>query len=328
MRFFSFFPVKILFLFIFPVFILCAGLIIKDKSMQGKPEEHGGLISGHEQSLVPDRAETIMKTLSAAYPDRIGPAEFRNGDWAFLIGDKWFYYAEGRILPEEIRSRTEEYRPLGFNSNYQLELPSWESTFEQREARTRSMEENQNRGNRQNQVRTARRSQYFFEALWNIKNFDEAWDQQAEIDFLGHEIKIHSGISHLMAAINKIILEEAQTNPAVRQWINSLGTVEGWNWRNVASSGNRSFHSYGIAIDILPKNLGGLATYWLWTSRHDPQWWNTPYSRRYHPPDEVIRTFESFGFIWGGKWLNFDTMHFEYRPEIFILSNIPIKTEV
>ena len=38
----------------------------------------------------------------------------------------------------------------------------------------------------------------------------------------------------------------------------------------------------------------------------------------------VIKTFESFGFIWGGKWGNFDTMHFEYRPEIFVLSSIPM----
>jgi D-alanyl-D-alanine carboxypeptidase len=26
--------------------------------------------------------------------------------------------------------------------------------------------------------------------------------------------------------------------------------------------------------------------------------------------------FEQHGFIWGGKWYHYDTMHFEYRPEI------------
>ena len=25
---------------------------------------------------------------------------------------------------------------------------------------------------------------------------------------------------------------------------------------------------------------------------------------------------EKYGFIWGGRWYHFDTMHFEYRPEI------------
>ena len=26
--------------------------------------------------------------------------------------------------------------------------------------------------------------------------------------------------------------------------------------------------------------------------------------------------FERHGFIWGGKWHHYDTMHFEYRPEL------------
>ena len=127
-----------------------------------------------------------------------------------------------------------------------------------------------------------------------------------------------------MGRIEEIIIAESRTNQTVRQWINSLGSIAAWNWRNVASSGNRSFHSYGIAVDILPRNQGGLAIYWMWSAQHDPLWWNIPYSRRWHPPDPVINAFESHGFIWGGRWGNFDTMHFEYRPEAFVLSNIPL----
>ena len=26
---------------------------------------------------------------------------------------------------------------------------------------------------------------------------------------------------------------------------------------------------------------------------------------------------EAEGFAWGGRWFYFDTMHFEYRPELF-----------
>jgi hypothetical protein len=33
-------------------------------------------------------------------------------------------------------------------------------------------------------------------------------------------------------------------------------------------------------------------------------------------PQEVVAIFEKRGFIWGGKWYHFDTMHFEYRPEL------------
>jgi hypothetical protein len=40
----------------------------------------------------------------------------------------------------------------------------------------------------------------------------------------------------------------------------------------------------------------------------------------YYPnqiPWPIILLFEKYGFIWGGKWHHFDTMHFEYRPELF-----------
>jgi peptidoglycan L-alanyl-D-glutamate endopeptidase CwlK len=31
-----------------------------------------------------------------------------------------------------------------------------------------------------------------------------------------------------------------------------------------------------------------------------------------------VTIFENHGFIWGGKWYHFDTMHFEYRPELLV----------
>ena len=33
-------------------------------------------------------------------------------------------------------------------------------------------------------------------------------------------------------------------------------------------------------------------------------------------PYEIVEIFERHGFIWGGRWYHFDTMHFEYRPEL------------
>ena len=32
---------------------------------------------------------------------------------------------------------------------------------------------------------------------------------------------------------------------------------------------------------------------------------------------ELVNIFEKNGFIWGGRWYHYDTMHFEYRPEMF-----------
>jgi hypothetical protein len=31
---------------------------------------------------------------------------------------------------------------------------------------------------------------------------------------------------------------------------------------------------------------------------------------------KIVDVFEKHGFIWGGKWYHYDTMHFEYRPEL------------
>ena len=31
--------------------------------------------------------------------------------------------------------------------------------------------------------------------------------------------------------------------------------------------------------------------------------------------ETIVKVFEKYGFIWGGRWYHYDTMHFEYRPE-------------
>jgi hypothetical protein len=77
--------------------------------------------------------------------------------------------------------------------------------------------------------------------------------------------------------------------------------------RPVADTGQRSMHAWGAAIDINP----AVADYWLWrrSGRSIPAYANRV------PPD-VVSVFERHGFIWGGRWAHYDTMHFEYRPEL------------
>jgi hypothetical protein len=137
---------------------------------------------------------------------------------------------------------------------------------------------------------------------------------------------VHYSILEELALVEERILEAAKTSAEVRQWINRLDTLTGWNWRTIADTQSRSFHAYGAALDLLPRSYGGLQTYWLWTAENYPDWWAVPYERRSHPPEAVIRAFEEYGFIWGGKWLFFDTMHFEYRPEILLLSAMTFKS--
>ena len=43
-----------------------------------------------------------------------------------------------------------------------------------------------------------------------------------------------------------------------------------------------------------------------------------PILYRNRMPEEIVAIFEKHGFIWGGKWYHFDTMHFEFRPELLL----------
>jgi hypothetical protein len=81
------------------------------------------------------------------------------------------------------------------------------------------------------------------------------------------------------------------------------------NCRTIAGTSRLSAHGMGIAIDIATKR----SNYWQWN--HVGAWRN-------EIPVEIVRIFEKHGFIWGGKWHHFDTMHFEYRPEILRASNV------
>ena len=267
----------------------------------------------------PSRAEKVMKALAAAYPKIIDRAEFRNDDWALLLRDKWYYYAEGRMLTEELMDRASEFSPVFFSYNYQVELPPWTEPTADQADRYR----NRNRNNNESTPRPRlQRSLSFQENLWQAGNREESSRQVKAIDFLGKTVTVHQDIVEVLSQVEQRIRDAAKIEPQVQDWITNIGEIHGWNWRNVAGSASRSNHSYGIAIDILPKSLGGKATYWQWTAN----WWSIPYEDRYHPPDTVVKAFEAYGFIWGGKWAFFDTMHFEYRPENFILSGLELAT--
>jgi hypothetical protein len=170
-----------------------------------------------------------------------------------------------------------------------------------------------------------KRSSHFFDALWDVRNRDEAWANVKTIKFLGREVLVHYAIMEELALIEKRIQAQAQDDAALRLWISRLQSITAWNWRNIAGSQSRSNHSYGTAIDLLMPTQRGMETYWLWTQQKNVDWWAVPYTSRLQPPQAVIEAFEAYGFIWGGKWQFYDTMHFEYRPEILLLNDIKLK---
>ena len=78
------------------------------------------------------------------------------------------------------------------------------------------------------------------------------------------------------------------------------------NWRKISNTNRLSTHSFGIAIDINIKK----SDYWEWQKQDG----KLKYKNKI--PLEIVKIFEKHGFIWGGRWYHYDTMHFEYRPEL------------
>lgn len=106
-------------------------------------------------------------------------------------------------------------------------------------------------------------------------------------------------------ALERVVAELRQLPPAMTKYlVPSAGT---YNCRRIAGTERRSMHAYGAGIDISTAE----ANYWLWTKPIDGHY---PYRNRI--PFAIIEIFERHGFIWGGKWYHYDTMHFEYRPEL------------
>lgn len=132
-----------------------------------------------------------------------------------------------------------------------------------------------------------------------------------EVDWLPSRSRVklkmtgENGVAQQLAKIST----ELDTLPRsfTRYLLPPAGT---YNCRVVAGTDQQSAHGYGIAIDIAVKP----AHYWRWQqpdASGNPIWRNAI-------PIDIVRIFEHHGFIWGGRWAHYDTMHFEYRPELLL----------
>jgi hypothetical protein len=104
--------------------------------------------------------------------------------------------------------------------------------------------------------------------------------------------------------LKEVSAEIDELDPAIKRAAYPIAGV--LSCRPVADTGKMSMHGYAAAIDL---NLS-FSDYWLWNARSK----TIPYKNRM--PRVIVEIFERHGFIWGGKWYHYDTMHFEYRPEL------------
>jgi hypothetical protein len=117
-----------------------------------------------------------------------------------------------------------------------------------------------------------------------------------------------NGVSQKLQAISNE-LDKLVQQPDHKYLLKYLENPGGtFNWRNIVDTNRLSTHSFGIAIDI----NSSYSDYWEWSTEGEKEYRN-------QIPLEIVTLFEKYGFIWGGKWYHYDTMHFEYRPELIVV---------
>lgn len=262
----------------------------------------------------------LLEVFKDAYPDLSFSAIYDNVKKDYLVLVHFpemesyesieFYWAGGRFLTEEAVTRRDFYTPILYYYPDTFEDPEKMSAEEIEKLKKDSLaESDENAGGS---------AMFFFDYLYDSFSKAKIESHIKEISFCGKKMKIHERLIEKAKIIEKKILESAKTDDEVQSFLDTL-TVDAYFWRVIKGTDRKSFHSLGIAIDVLPKNLHGKQTYWAWArDKFGEKWIDLPFSQRWFPAKKVIEIFESEGFIWGGKWAIWDTMHFEYRPELLL----------
>lgn len=131
------------------------------------------------------------------------------------------------------------------------------------------------------------------------------------VSWFGQKIRVNS-VNGVNLQLEKVA-EELSAHPELKPYLTKAST---FYWRQVRGARRLSAHSYGIAVDINVSH----SDYWEWANPKADELTKIKYKNRI--PLEIVRIFEKHGFIWGGRWYHFDTMHFEYRPELFIYKEL------
>ena len=126
--------------------------------------------------------------------------------------------------------------------------------------------------------------------------------EQVRVRFLGMPVRVHRRIVPALERVAGRLAGARKADASLAPFLRRLSG--GFAARKIAGTDRTSAHAYGIAID-LDKSM---SDYWRW--RKDGGWRN-------RIPQAIVDAFEAEGFIWGGRWYHYDTMHFEYRPELF-----------
>lgn len=227
---------------------------------------------------------------------------------------KILYWCDGRLLPKEELKNKDMYWKVLYN--YPKEILDPASMTEEEKERLKSM------SNSQTRRKGPGSPMFFFDAIYNSTSQKEIEPLIKSTTFLKRKTRIHKRIEKPLKNVENKIIQLSKTDAEVKKFYDGLKSSDAYHWRLIDGTNRKSFHSLGVAIDVLPKRITG-EIFWSWAKDHNPSGWMIlPLSKRWLPPAKVISIFESEGFIWGGKWAIWDNMHFEYHPELILYNGI------
>lgn len=262
----------------------------------------------------------LFDILKDAYPHIQFYTEYDNyvGDWKIQITNKnrteILYYAHGKLLPKDELKNESLYTT--FLYHYPKEVPNPKNFTENDINRILEF------SNPKKRTENKGTSPFFYNFIYDVKDRIKTESHIKKMLFLGKSTNVHDFLHDKLNLVQNEIYQWAKKDSEVLNFINKIQSADSYSWRSISDSGKRSFHSMGLALDILPKGWEQKNLYWAW--RRDivgNKWMMLDLDRRWMPPKKVIEIFEQHGFIWGGKWIIWDNMHFEYRPEIVIYNN-------
>ncbi len=150
------------------------------------------------------------------------------------------------------------------------------------------------------------RNEAFFKKMYGSTSA-EVQQHLTTIDWFGTQLKVTT-VNGVDAKL-KAVAAQLSARPELKKYLVKPGGS--FLWRIISRTKRLSMHSFGIAIDINT----AYSDYWQWAGKNTAEG-SAGIKYKNRMPLEIVEIFERHGFIWGGKWYHYDTMHFEYRPEL------------
>lgn len=183
------------------------------------PDKNSASNEIHEKKGRHFSDKEIINALQAAYPDKIKDVVLKNSDWVILVKNKWFYFAGGRLLPEEALDQKSDYDPHPFYT-YPESLRTVSDITETEANQIREQAEKRQQSNSQ-------RHPGFYNTIWDIHDRQTSWDMVKTVYFLGRKINVHYRLLEDIIAVEMELKEKATSNPGLKRYLDSISGIAG-----------------------------------------------------------------------------------------------------